>query len=248
MPPKQVLVVAPAPVFRKVERALRAYGARVVGAPRLSDMPEGAWDAALVAVSQPDGDGYEVCRRVRGNSPGASLFLMAGGFDVVDEARADQVGAAGRVRLPFSEDGLRDALVEVLGPLPVELESGAVEILPEPSPPPAAPPRFPAPPISSERLATFLPRDPREAHRPEPVAVDPKVVGPALERAVLEVLPEVVEGVLRTALLSSPAFRELVAEAVHDVLEGRLGELDGSVRVPGASVPGTASGRGAPRS
>ena len=46
---------------------------------------------------------------------------------------------------------------------------------------------------SQERIASILPRDYRELPL---VQVDPEVVIPALERAVLEVLPEVVEAVL----------------------------------------------------
>ena len=57
------------------------------------------------------------------------------------------------------------------------------------------------------------------------MTVDPLVVGPALERAVLDVLPEVVEGALRTALSSSPEFRQMVAEAVSEVLATRLPEI-----------------------
>jgi hypothetical protein len=56
------------------------------------------------------------------------------------------------------------------------------------------------PPTSSERIATFLPRDYEELPR---VAVDPAVVGPAVEQAILEVLPEVVETVLRRTLETS---------------------------------------------
>jgi hypothetical protein len=54
------------------------------------------------------------------------------------------------------------------------------------------------------------------------VAVDPAVIGPALERAVLEVLPEVVEGVLRSVLATNPDFRSLVEKAIQDAVADKL--------------------------
>ena len=54
------------------------------------------------------------------------------------------------------------------------------------------------------------------------VAVDGEVVGPALERAVMEVLPEVVEAVLRNAVTNSPAFRELLSVAVEEAVRTQL--------------------------
>jgi hypothetical protein len=55
--------------------------------------------------------------------------------------------------------------------------------------------------------------------------VDPDVISPAVERAILEVLPEVVEAVLRTALGSSNAFRDLVAAAVDESVREALPEI-----------------------
>jgi DNA-binding response OmpR family regulator len=71
------------------------------------------------------------------------------------------------------------------------------------------------PPTSSERIATFLPRDYDELPR---VAVDPAVVGPAVEQAILEVLPEVVETVLRRTLETSGTLRDIVEAAVEDAV------------------------------
>jgi hypothetical protein len=80
----------------------------------------------------------------------------------------------------------------------------------------------PRPAITEERFASLLPRDYAEL---PVVAVDPAVVTPALERAVLEVLPEVVDSLLRNALQSSPAFRELVAAAVAESVQAQLPAL-----------------------
>jgi hypothetical protein len=76
-----------------------------------------------------------------------------------------------------------------------------------------------APPIADERRASFLPRDWRTL---PPVQVDPEVVGPAMERAILAVLPEVVEIILNKAMTSSPAFREMVEVAVEAGLREEL--------------------------
>jgi Arc/MetJ family transcription regulator len=80
----------------------------------------------------------------------------------------------------------------------------------------------PTPPVTEERLATFLPRDYRQVPL---VQVDPEVVGPAVERAILEVLPEVVEAILRHALGSSTAFRELVSASVDEAVRDALPEV-----------------------
>jgi hypothetical protein len=84
----------------------------------------------------------------------------------------------------------------------------------------------PSPPISEERLATFLPRDYQDVPL---VQVDPDVVGPAVERAILEVLPEVVEAVLRHALGSSTAFRNLVSAAVDESVRETLPDIAAKV-------------------
>ena len=47
----------------------------------------------------------------------------------------------------------------------------------------------------------------------------------ALERAVLDVLPEVVEAVLRQALHGSPAFRDLVSAAVAEAVAETVPEV-----------------------
>jgi DNA-binding response OmpR family regulator len=72
------------------------------------------------------------------------------------------------------------------------------------------------PPTSSERIATFLPRDYEDLPR---VAVDPAVVGPAVEQAILEVLPEVVETVLRRTLETSGTLRDIVDAAVEEAVK-----------------------------
>lgn len=94
-----------------------------------------------------------------------------------------------------------------------------------PAPGPTATAEEPAPPrtsVGDERLATFLPRDWR-SH--PPVRVDPDVVGPALERAILEMLPEVVEVILNKALSRSAALRDLIEVAVDEAVRAQIGPI-----------------------
>jgi CheY-like chemotaxis protein len=86
----------------------------------------------------------------------------------------------------------------------------------------SVPPDAARPSVADERLASFLPREWR-SH--PPVRVDPDVVGPALERAILEVLPEVVEIVLNKAFASSPAFRDLVEVAVDEAVRAQIAPI-----------------------
>jgi hypothetical protein len=94
-------------------------------------------------------------------------------------------------------------------------ESAAYEglVAPEPTPRPS---------VADERVASFLPREWRTY---PPVRVDPEVVGPAVERAILEVLPEVVEAVLNKALLRSSALRDLVEVAVDEAVRAQIGPI-----------------------
>ena len=108
-------------------------------------------------------------------------------------------------------------------PAPAFFEMPEEAVAPLEEAPPAHPPprsfHRRAPPPTEERFATIIPRD----YKSHPlVSVDPDVVGPAMERAVLEVLPEVVEAVIRNAVASSPAFRDLVAVAVEEAVREML--------------------------
>ena len=92
----------------------------------------------------------------------------------------------------------------------------------EPLPTSRLTPLDPLPPIEDERVASFLPRDWRAY---PPVRVDPAAVSPAIERAILEVLPEVVDVVLRRALATSPILRELIEVAVDEAVRAQMGPI-----------------------
>lgn len=230
---KTALVVHPNPsTQRRAESALASMGFDVILAHGVREArmrtEGGSVDLALSGVRLPDGSGYELARTLRDEHPAALVYLVAGGFEVYDPEQASECGVDGRISSPFTAASLRQVVESALGPMafqeedaedpqsykgPIVVESGL-----EPLPARAVSP-LSAPPESSERLASFIPRDPRA---PEPVAVDPAVVGPALERAILEVLPEVVEAVLRSSLSADPDFRGLVEKAVQDAVAARM--------------------------
>jgi CheY-like chemotaxis protein len=248
MDPKTVLVVHPNPAtHRKVDEALGQTGFPVLhtrGSQGLTEVIEGQQvDVVLSAITLDSTNGYDLGRTLRDRFPAALIFLLAGGFEVYNVDRAESCGVDGRIGVPFTPIGLRAVLEDKLGALPrlselpepplvglgeVPSYAGAILVddVATPQVPTGSPPPRPGPPGTEERLASFLPRDHRAAKL---VAVDPSVVGPALEKAVLEVLPEVVEGALRTALASSPEFRTIVAEAVSEVLKARLPEIAAQV-------------------
>ncbi len=209
---------------------------------------------ALAALSFPGGNGYDLARSVKTRSPEAVVFLLCGGFEVFNGERADLVGVYGRINRPFTVDTLIRHLEAALGPLaasPADPTASAPEfdpvpharraptdaaapvpdnadsiqaydgpIAPAPEPPLAS--GAPRPAVGDERLASFLPREWR-SH--PPVRVDPEVIGPALERAILEVLPEVVEVLLTKALTRSPALRDLIEVAVDEAVRAQIGPI-----------------------
>lgn len=219
-----LLVVDPNPAtLRRVEEAFAGMDLRVRHARDAQEAEAGVEGVNLVLVlasaSLPRGNGYDLARSLRSRSPGTSVFLMTGGFEVYNRSRAEECGVAGHLAKPFTVAAVRDAVLAVTGPLdaaraPEPAPEPPVAVPHTPAPPPVAPP-----PVSAERVATFLPRDYQDV---PVVAVDSSVVGPALERAVMEVLPEVVEAVLRNALGTSPAFRSLVSVAVEEAVRAQL--------------------------
>jgi len=217
-----LLVVDPNPAtLRRAEEAFAGMDLRVQHARDAQEAEARVEGVNLVLVlasaSLPRGNGYDLARSLRSRSPSTSVFLMTGGFEVYNRSRAEECGVAGHLAKPFTVSAVRDAVLAVTGPLDAArapVPAPPVAVPHTPAPPPVAPP-----PVSAERVATFLPRDYKDV---PVVAVDASVVGPALERAVMEVLPEVVEAVLRNALGTSPAFRSLVSVAVEEAVRAQL--------------------------
>ncbi len=237
MPQSYVLVVDPNPAtHRRVEAALGSCALGLLSARNAAEAATSAngHDIALVlsATSLPRGNGYDLARELRERHPAAAVLLMAGGFEVYNQQRAEEAGVVGYLPKPFTAEKLLEQMESAIGPLPRRLEDSDEALPPLPrtalSPiepetvPDAFVSRDPRPLASDERVATVLPRD----YDSVPVvSVDPDVVGPALERAILEVLPEVVEAVLRNALDTSPSFRDLVNATVQEVTESRMPEI-----------------------
>ncbi|MEC7946522.1 MAG: response regulator [Myxococcota bacterium] len=218
-----LLVVDPNPAtVRRIEEAFAGLDLRVCPV-RDAMQADAVLDgmnlvAALLSASLPRGNGYELARRLRERFPATAILLMTGGFEVYNRTRASESGVTGHLGKPFTTDAVRDAVQALIGPIDAIAAQGARASAPASGASAAAAPA-PAPPTTAERVATILPR----AYQDVPVvAVDPGVVGPALERAVMAVLPEVVEALLRQSLVTSPAFRELVSVAVEDAVRAQL--------------------------
>lgn len=247
-----VSVVDPNPsTLRRTEEALSGLAYQVLAARDAHQALDNAaqLDVAVVlsAVALPRGNGYDLARTVRERWPAAVVVLLSGGFEVYSRTRAEECGVSGHLSKPFTAARLISTLEGLIGPLEALVplvDAVAVPMVPPPTdavpaePVAPSPTPVPRPPVGEERVATLLPRDYSDVPL---VQVDPTVVGPAMERAVMEVLPEVVEAVLRNALSTSPAFRGLVEVAVREAVDERLHAIVGTlVRARLAELEATA--------
>ena len=190
--------------FRRVGEAIGGGRLTLITAQDLNEAirATAGKDVALILCNAglKDVDGYTAVGELRDRHPAATALLMTSGFEVFDSQRAIEVGISGCVAKPFSAQGLKAR---------IEAEIGSIEN--------ATPTRY-QPTTTRERMATILPDGPR----PEPVVVDPAVIGPALESAILAVLPEVVESVLRHNVVASAPFQRAVDASVRSLLDERL--------------------------
>ena len=207
----RILVVDSKPSTRaKVQSALTGVPVEVLSAVRLTEIEafllDGPISVFFCAATLPDESGYTLAKQIRGLCPDASIFLMAGGFEVYDAVRAADAGVTARLPLPLSDAGVLACLEAALGPVSA-VRSGAASVAP---PPPLGP---------EERWARFVPGD---LDGSEPEDLDTANLRPALEALVVELLPEVVEGVVRHTLDRSSTLRDLVASAVEDAVREQL--------------------------
>lgn len=233
-----ILVADPNPLtHRRVLEALSDVRLDIVTARDAQEAEKKAREAPIAvllsATVLPRGNGYDLTRAIRALHPGVKAWLLSGGFEVYNVERARDAGVMGQLAKPISASLLRSTVSSVLdqsapaeaaeAPPPAEASPQAVEdeAVDVPVEPLDGQGNY-APPTSVERIATFLPRDYVELPL---VRVDPDVVGPALERAILEVLPEVVEVVLRRVLRTSSSFRDLVETAVDEAVREKLPAL-----------------------
>ncbi len=220
-----VLVVDPNPA--SIRRAVEAFEGVAYAVATARDAQEvqqrlqdlGNVRLLLTAASLPRGNGYELARGVRRRFPDVGVLLLTSGFEVYNQVRAEECGVSAHVAKPFTALGLREKVEATFGTLPL---GGIVATLEAPAP---------LPPVSLERVATLLPQN----HENVPlVRVDPDVVAPALEQAILQVLPEVVQGVLPTLLTSSPQLRALVQAEIERQLQAKLPEAVAAILQPSA--------------
>ena len=193
-----VLVLHPDPnLAQSVRDALDGVCEQVLHAPsstHLQELASGV-DMALVVVAATlrGANGYAVAAEVKEIWPAASVVLTTNGFEVFDQRRAKLSGIGGHARQPFTPESFRSTVESLVGELtpvspsgreedglgrPLSLTPSALQPVVSLTPATASPL---SPPVSSERLATFLPRDYRQVPL---VQVDPEVVGPAVERAI----------------------------------------------------------------
>lgn len=244
-----VLVADPDPAAaRKVKSALQGFAFEVRQAATFQDAVEaskqGSPAALFCALNLAGGTGYDLALTLRSAHPHMAILFLCGGFDVLDPARARSSGMDASLRRPLSPEGIVGVLEQVLGALPQEEpipEPIPVEVEPLPDDPfgpvDGAPARPRAPLSTTERVATFIPHDYESLPQ---VTVDPSVVNVAMERAILAVLPEVLEIVLEKALRDSNSMRGLVSEAIQRAVKEQLPAIARSViheRMAGDPVP-----------
>ena len=202
-------------IHRKAREAFEGTEFQVHSARTVADLAplQGhRMDAMLISASLPDGSGYDAAKELRERYPAAVVLFATNAFELFDQARAEECGGDGVLRTPTSAEDIRSLVSSLTGPVrrqaaaTVEFEEGWSTF--------ATPGKR-----SEEELAVFLPRTGHEEDFLEAVKASHEPVDPRVQEAVLRALPEVVEGAIRSALRSSPAFRRMVAEAVREAIE-----------------------------
>jgi CheY-like chemotaxis protein len=224
MPGRTILIVDTDPATaRRVRGVVAGKPWEVLETRAAADALENLreWAPAMVfaALNLPGSNGYDLARRLREHAPELRVFLIHGGFDFVDVERARASGVERCIKKPLQADLLRE-LLRV-----------------EPPEPPPPPPRVPldveledlptanlqpleeagllhawVPTSHEEREATFIPIPP-QAIGPASSSLDPQI-----EKAVISVLPEVLEIVLRKSLRQPGPLRDLVVLTVKRAL------------------------------
>ena len=100
---------------------LTAEGYEVVtascGEEALIMMDKTTPDLMTLDISMPGINGYEVCRRIRTESPQKSLpiLIISGSIHPQDEIKAFESGASEYIKKPFGKDELLSTIETVLG-------------------------------------------------------------------------------------------------------------------------------------
>jgi DNA-binding NtrC family response regulator len=92
----------------KTALSLEGYRVEVAGGIELAEkrLAAGQFDALLLDVALPDGDGVELLGKVRANDPDAVVVMMSGHASIETAVRATQLGAIDFLEKPVSTDRL----------------------------------------------------------------------------------------------------------------------------------------------
>ena len=72
------------------------------------------FDAILLDVSLPDGNGFDFCKEIRGNGDNIPIIFLTSRSDEVDEVRGLSIGADDYVKKPFSAIALSIKIKKIL--------------------------------------------------------------------------------------------------------------------------------------
>lgn len=156
----EILVVDDSVSVRKaLEFSLTAHGLTVLGAPSAEEALQTLGsrpgiDLVIADIVMPGMGGFELCRELRGRPDlaGLPVLLMSGVVNDGMYRQAQEAGAAGLLKKPFTSGGLLPVVQRALrGPQQASEGGGAAS--PAPSPAPAEAPKPTAPP---SRHATLL--------------------------------------------------------------------------------------------
>lgn len=213
---KHMLVLHADPsIHRKTREAFAGTEYQIHSARTVADLGplrSHRFEVVLVSGSLPDGSGYDAAEELRERHPGVLILFVTNAFELFDQKRASACGGDGVLRTPTSAEDIRSLVGSLAGPIrrqasaTVEFEEGGDGSMLSRNP-------------AEEQLAVFLPRTGHEEDFLDASKISVEPVDPRVQAAVLQSLPEVLEGALRAALRSSPSFRRMVAEAVREAID-----------------------------
>ena len=140
-------------------------------------------DIVLADIGVPRRNGYEVAAFVKGQSDlkHIPVLLLAGAFEPVDEAKAEQAGADGVLVKPFEPQHVITRVRELLESAKVRGVQRAAPVAAAPAAVPTAPPLPPPEPVAPVYMA---PPEPVRAFVPEPIQAAVPFVPPVVPPAV----------------------------------------------------------------
>ena len=133
MPRDQVLVVDDEPsILNTLKKALslEGYAVDVAGGVKLAEERIGkkSYDAILLDVSLPDGDGVELLERMRNAGEDAQVIMMSGHATIDVAVRATKLGALDFLEKPLSTDRLLVVLDNALRLMRIEREARELKV------------------------------------------------------------------------------------------------------------------------